>query len=1427
MRKGWLSRLGAAAFLGLLTVGTGAANTGCAKEAEPISQVQNGAIRKSDLVGTDPKNPTEWYMRSTVVDVRRTNPFAFPGFQDELRRVRWEIQENFLIARKAYELVAGSDGKGADPFKNDGVIVAMYRIEGHFDVRRAYNPNTGEEMNVLTENRIDRPWFDRDFIRVDWSRNLVTDPEFGLWYGELFGDIQWQPVSYWENDPLSPNAPVRDMANGYFDHTSKWFAKTETLWGWLPMCWLQNLYSGSDVYECNDQEIAVRQSFMKVGNRDYEPAETNSEKMSMFGTFNRDRYGFDKQYEIHDKHWHRLMARHNVWAKTHNDNTCFADGNKATADATCNEKVAGSTCDLYSAKCTIPLKDRPIRTIAYHVSKSMPTDLWGENVELIREWDEAMRDAVAASREVECRRLGGDKASCHDQFFDDQQHAKDAKHVLTLCHNPVVAEDDQEACGKVGTSAREGDLRYNLIGWVDMPLAAAPLGYGPDGADPVTGEVVQATSYIYGASLDSYAGMARDLVSVMLGDLKPDQFVNGDHVAENLGAYDPTKSKDAALWARYSEYLQGKVKPAGLTAADIESRLKGLEPKEFIARINATKAVEGKGSPAERLSAINDAIATKGLNGDVGFGGKAEYEARLKSLSARLSGSRTEQALLEQNKSYFASTNLDPSSAAKLEKAMSPFSSTGLQMMEQFNEKLRVSLEQKGICMMGLGEFNAPHFEGLAKRIAAKYADITDVAERRLKVFQDLRRAIYRGVTEHEIGHTVALRHNFQGSWDSMNFHPNYWKLRTGGDWSKAKECTGPRTATSPDTCMGPRYLDPESAEEVGVGGKPHAGIEEFSYSSIMDYGFDFNSDLSGIGSYDRAAMKFIYGQVVETFPAGDALAPNLAPIHADPTSEVWMVKRNDAKMGGGMMVQPTHYTTLARLLEKRIYDPARCRDATEAEMTQAIDGKICLPMVKDHAHISEMVSGKLDGIDANVWAPAWKSKDGRIRWPYRFGTDEFASYPHNLRFDAGADIYEAAASVSSLYEYRYPLEFFRRGRRGWMPWFSMLQRQWGRYFSRFHTLAWQATARLGTYAAMYPDKPVTENNAAKSADWGEGYALALPLLFETIEKAALRPQPGGYTAKADPLPGFESKEYLWVDDLRDAPKSAPAIGALDGRWIDDDMDNVKGGSFNYQSYLTRMGTHVEKPLAAVALMAQFPPVHTYSRDSYRDGRNMLLNFRTLMPTATDRLLAIIMSGDVDAGSPYIDRAKKDPFGNVEVSYPKLWEQSYTMPANLVPVDPLIGYRLQVPTIIYSLYFGTQDADMGAIQKMRVWVEGGIEGFALPDNEKAFFYEPESGLTWAARKHGTETVNGITRPTGIGERMLLKANYLLAFAYKVQKDANGLPIYDETTHRPKWEVGAKEGEITSAANLNIFRRHVGLLNVTRQLMQEMGLGPLN
>ena len=55
-------------------------------------------------------------------------------------------------------------------------MLYVFRIEKHFDIRRAYNPSTGEEYNVIEENAIDQPWYSRGYMRVDWSRTSTRSP---------------------------------------------------------------------------------------------------------------------------------------------------------------------------------------------------------------------------------------------------------------------------------------------------------------------------------------------------------------------------------------------------------------------------------------------------------------------------------------------------------------------------------------------------------------------------------------------------------------------------------------------------------------------------------------------------------------------------------------------------------------------------------------------------------------------------------------------------------------------------------------------------------------------------------------------------------------------------------------------------------------------------------------------------------------------------------------------------------------------------------------------------------------------------------------------------------------------------------------------------------------------------------------------------
>jgi len=130
-------------LLGAMAVG----NVDCAEERAPIDRVQPMALNKHFFVGSSLANPSqtiEFYANNFVVDASVSNNMVPVATYDEVDRVHWDIQENVLLVRKAYDYVTGSDGRRATGRANNGLVVAAYRITDHFDIRTDYNPTTGE-----------------------------------------------------------------------------------------------------------------------------------------------------------------------------------------------------------------------------------------------------------------------------------------------------------------------------------------------------------------------------------------------------------------------------------------------------------------------------------------------------------------------------------------------------------------------------------------------------------------------------------------------------------------------------------------------------------------------------------------------------------------------------------------------------------------------------------------------------------------------------------------------------------------------------------------------------------------------------------------------------------------------------------------------------------------------------------------------------------------------------------------------------------------------------------------------------------------------------------------------------------------------------------------------------------------------------------
>ncbi|MCC6746665.1 MAG: hypothetical protein IT371_03340 [Deltaproteobacteria bacterium] len=315
----------------LVLAGLVAIGTSCAEQRAPIDRTEAYALPKSLFTG-------EWYYTQTVVDVPGTLTVTMVGNTNYTGayRVRWDVQENYLYARKAYELVEGAKNTDPDSGEYKGAIVGAWRITNHFDVKRGYNPSTGEESNVLEENAGDCKWYDCKYIRVDWSKNNATD----FMFLDAEEDMQKEAVPFEPQDPQDPKwKPIFDPSSGYIDFVTAmairpgmhYFPEIQKSY---PVCWL----SHSENAECNTEIIKIRNSFMRRHpNRDFEPRRHEGDQSEWFGYFVTDKLTWESHYGVTQKTRQKLINKHNIWAKHHyEDQPC-------STDKDCKE--AGSRCD--------------------------------------------------------------------------------------------------------------------------------------------------------------------------------------------------------------------------------------------------------------------------------------------------------------------------------------------------------------------------------------------------------------------------------------------------------------------------------------------------------------------------------------------------------------------------------------------------------------------------------------------------------------------------------------------------------------------------------------------------------------------------------------------------------------------------------------------------------------------------------------------------------------------------------------------------------------------------------------------------------------------------------------------------------------------------------------------------------------------------
>ncbi|MCC7380833.1 MAG: zinc-dependent metalloprotease [Deltaproteobacteria bacterium] len=825
---------------------------GCAPSVTTIDRTQPNAIHKSQFAGL-------WYTKSTIIAADPGADSAVDGYSSDLDKIRWEITEKRLIGYRTYEFLPYAEGlndEGRDFF---GAPVVAFDIISHFDIQREYNRTTGVESNVIVENTSDRPWNEREYVRVDWSSNSVGRPTkfFTGWvqYPDAFFSGSAIVARYIQGDEeTNPNRPV--FTENYFDVTNAYQVEPEPYY-----CWYMLLFNGTP--RCGAQNVKVRIAFRKVDPaNDYQtlyypdnvelkddsgraivvdfngrPCGTAAGAtdgavvrdpsdcrvatfpyFESFGNFRINRQAFDQERYLTRTGRVYLAGRFNIWEDS------FADATGAP----------------------LPFSERKPKPVVYYSNVDFPEELVPAAKKMADYWTPGFDETVAYLQGMKTADGRGDIAAlkakygpsfqmfqykqndCNPENIRQYAQANDLVDVVERVAGSlagVLRGNQEQVCAAMQfeelkrgktldakkaekdslqmafTWQREGDIRYNFSNYVD-PDQDGPWGVAQFGTDPETGEYI--------ASAANYFADAGDFISQR--EVDRIQWLNGDLSEEELLRGDITRNTVVSRRSERNNGIRSDVK--GLLMRHDQAVVDQAGDSLFTGGNN--NANDGRarfermfaGTDLEREFLVNDEML-RGLAGPTLYqptsitdGGLVPPGADGKPLVPGQITSGAVAAASPLNWGFGLDDN-------EYMKAVRELGSRGVEFANFFEPRFD------------------PNMEGMARFFKGK---------ERNEINEWLRSELFTAVQGHEVGHTIGLRHNFGASMDPMNYKREFWE---NGYW---------QNPVTPET------------DEVNRG-------VEYKYASIMDYGFNVALEgLHGMGEYDHAAIRFLYGELVDVW---------------------------------------------------------------------------------------------------------------------------------------------------------------------------------------------------------------------------------------------------------------------------------------------------------------------------------------------------------------------------------------------------------------------------------------------------------------------------------------------------------------------------------------------------------------------------------
>jgi hypothetical protein len=1347
------------------------ATLGCSQSQPELNKVQPDALKKEWLSG-------EWYHRETIYEAAALAMNSFPGAQSALERGVFEIQQDTLYFYRTYEYATGTETPGqssdvdtplldasGEPVMTTKVVngeevaspvyvyrgapVAAFPVLKHFDVKASYNPATGEKTNVISENTSDNKWYDREWMRVDWSgvktwsfaHPLAGNVSWGINPASGGGEAE-QPVFEWSGDG-SENLE-------YFDYSARVILKAPEIWypyygAYIPACWFFPWAYGQ-VFECASEEIGLRHAFMRPQkDNDYVAYDLDDKQLDKFGYYRAERPTFDEERGITYSGVSRKMIRQRIW-----ENHVLGEDGRLDYDA---------------------MDPKPI---VYYLSPDFPRDLVVPSIEIAAEWSEAFETTVKALK-------GGDYEIGHDMFILCENNLEEAVNATEDGLPTAVWSDDGENpnaayCDVDEKAKRFGDLRYSFLASVNQPISYGLLGYGPPSWDPLTGEVINSNAYSYTAAMKRSATRALDTIEMMAGVRTFLEIENASYIKLH-GKTKRLKSsgggKVSYTNTEVQEMASSLISPevrVGLETVGLkedlnfaQTRMNMLKGRPDIEELAIGEDVQallkdpshylGEGMSMEVLDKV---LAPRNWANDAGMR-LAEREDHDHAMATMYMESFADDAILglvrEYKERYDASfctdfegqfptildwdvfTDVAASCAQQgaindagwvctlLTKEVGEGSEGELYWVNKCETAKLISQMRLAVEDIEGLDPNASYDPASPLYVDTKNQELNEAViafRTKLDTLREvyhieLWQMVYKGTQLHEVGHNLGLRHNFEASTDAMNFEPEYWDLKV------FKDSEGE---------FHPVNLWQRDTEE-----QVYNKLREMQSATVMDYSSKFNGRNAGLGHYDHAAIQYGYGHLVEVFnTAPDAEA--LAPYMAEPPTGGSL---------GGLPLIPTSGDDLEDAF-KRIHHsryPSFFGESVDAMYDRSLKRE-----------------DELTAEDTEV--------------PYRFCSDEQAGYlPTCQRWDEGVDPFEIVINYADNYENYWPLMGYSHNQVTWSynNYYSGVQRYFGEMRNMFQLWVQQMV--------YYNENDWWANSIGNGTPWeldingGLTYTMAARESFNVISNVFGRPAEARFgrnpnTGRYEPINYYVTTTYTNQVEITQDDGARPFYNAYD---------------FSGYVYVPHRAGAIYDRLNAYYLLSDPSMRRLIATETVSDTQRYLTSYYSLFPKEMVRLFGSLMTGDEqnygwwtckNSQGKVDSIVRRDQFSDVP---PESCEQA--LYPETFSVFPNSRYRMPILGALYGMAMLTTNNDYSFMDASRLCLQGSGECVSVQDvDDVATFEDPFSGKVYSASRVGdagsydaaynlvkaaqTEFDNYINPETGELNLGLLQDNYYLS-----------------------------------------------------------------